>query len=87
MQPASERFAVLLADNFRCAPGQIGEHALGEIARGGIGFHLAHGGGIDEVGVALDQFAEGGFITPDGVGAEQLMVGCGVHSPIKQPAD
>jgi hypothetical protein len=60
----------VFAEDIRRAPGQIGEHALGEIARGGVGFHLAKRGGIDEIGVALDQFAEGGFIAPDGVSAE-----------------
>ena len=52
---------------------------LGDLGGGGGGFHLPEGGGIDEVGVAVDEFGEGSLDAVFGVIAEELGVGFGLH--------
>lgn len=64
---------------------QIGEDGLGDVTGQIGGIHLAQRGGIDEVRVAADKLGEGGFGAFGGVGAQELDVGRGLHSPVKPP--
>jgi hypothetical protein len=59
--------------------GEVHKDALGDVAGQIGGFHLAQGGGVNEVRVTAHDLAEGGFIRVFGVFAQQLGVGLLVH--------
>jgi hypothetical protein len=65
--------------DFAGLAGEIGEDALGHVAREIGGIDLAQRGGKDEVRVTRDDFGKGGFPAMFGLGAEQLGVGLVLH--------
>lgn len=50
--------------------GEVNEDVLDDVGGEIAGFHLPDGRRVDEVGVAGDEFAEGGFLAVFGVGAK-----------------
>jgi hypothetical protein len=64
---------------------EVHEHALRDIGSEVGGFHLAQGGGKNQVGVAKDDFAKRGFVVAFGIIPEELDAGPILHLPIKQP--
>lgn len=59
--------------------GEIGEDALGHVAREVGGIDLPQRRRIDEIGVTRDYLGKGGFRAAFGVVAEQLGIGLIVH--------
>jgi hypothetical protein len=77
MQPARQDSAV------RKIRGVLGEgykHSLRDVLRQMPVANHAQRSGIDEVNVASDQFAEGGFRVESGIILQQLLIGPIVHS-------
>lgn len=65
MQPTAEKHA---RRQMRSLAGQVDEHRLGRILRQSlITVQPAQGGAVDQVHVARDNFAEGGFGSVGGV--------------------